>query len=83
MMYTRCVRPCIVSTYGSGPHLFAETKWYSTVNNTYGVPLDTRHTYTKSDWELWTAAWVTDTTGALVSGCSVCYLALTIFSIPR
>ena len=28
----------------------------------YGVPLDTRHTYTKSDWSIWTAAIVTDTT---------------------
>lgn len=28
----------------------------------YGVPLDTRHTYTKSDWQMFTAAIVTDTT---------------------
>ncbi|KZT27177.1 DUF1793-domain-containing protein [Neolentinus lepideus HHB14362 ss-1] len=30
--------------------------WYSNVANLYGVPLDTRHTYTESDWEIWMAA---------------------------
>ncbi|EIW76463.1 DUF1793-domain-containing protein [Coniophora puteana RWD-64-598 SS2] len=39
-----------------------QTAWYNTVRNQYGVPLDTRHTYTKSDWQIWTAALVTDTT---------------------
>ncbi|OBZ70311.1 hypothetical protein A0H81_09943 [Grifola frondosa] len=38
-----------------------QTAWYSTVANEFGVPLDTRHTYTKSDWEMWTAALVTST----------------------
>ncbi|KAF7340199.1 DUF1793-domain-containing protein [Mycena venus] len=38
-----------------------QTAWYKTVANKYGVPLDTRHTYTKSDWEIWTSAIVTDT----------------------
>ncbi|KAJ7151690.1 hypothetical protein C8R46DRAFT_1166541 [Mycena filopes] len=37
-----------------------QTAWYKTVANKYGVPLDTRHTYTKSDWEIWTAAVVND-----------------------
>ncbi|KAI0774160.1 DUF1793-domain-containing protein [Fomes fomentarius] len=38
-----------------------QTAWYSSHFNAYGVQLDTRHTYTKSDWEIWTAALVTST----------------------
>ncbi|KAK0490831.1 DUF1793-domain-containing protein, partial [Armillaria novae-zelandiae] len=37
-----------------------QTKWYSTVANMYGIPLDTRHAYTLSGWEVWTAAIMTD-----------------------
>lgn len=37
-----------------------EAAWYLSRANTYGVPLDLRHTYTKADWELWTAAWLRD-----------------------
>ena len=37
-----------------------EAAWYLSRANTYGVPLDLRHTYTKADWELWTAAWLSD-----------------------
>ncbi|KAI0832343.1 DUF1793-domain-containing protein [Trametes gibbosa] len=39
-----------------------QTDWYSRHANAFGVPLDTRHTYTKSDWEIWTAGLVTSTT---------------------
>jgi len=37
-----------------------EAAWYLTRANTYGVPLDIRHTFTKNDWEMWTAAWLKD-----------------------
>ncbi|KAI0353583.1 DUF1793-domain-containing protein [Trametes cingulata] len=37
-----------------------QTKWYSGRANAFGVPLDTRHTYSKTDWQIWTSALVTD-----------------------
>ncbi|KAJ5299717.1 hypothetical protein N7476_011274 [Penicillium atrosanguineum] len=33
-----------------------QSNFYPTVANKYGVPLDTRHTYTKSDWQCFSAA---------------------------
>ncbi|KAJ6628752.1 DUF1793-domain-containing protein [Mycena sp. CBHHK59/15] len=39
-----------------------QTAWYQTHANAFGVPLDTRHTYTKTDWQLFTAAIATTTT---------------------
>ena len=33
-----------------------QSNFYPTVNDAFGVPLDTRHNYTKSDWEMFTAA---------------------------
>ncbi|HEV2471830.1 MAG TPA: DUF4965 domain-containing protein [Chthonomonadales bacterium] len=33
-----------------------EARWYAQQEKPFGIPLDNRHTYTKTDWELWTAA---------------------------
>ncbi|KAI0265444.1 DUF1793-domain-containing protein [Gloeopeniophorella convolvens] len=38
-----------------------QAAWYSTHGNAFGVPLDTRHTYTKSDWQIFTAAMLAST----------------------
>lgn len=35
-----------------------EAAWYLAQANQFGVPLDPRHSYTKGDWEMWTAAWL-------------------------
>lgn len=42
-----------------------QSTFYPTVAETYGVPLDTRNTVTKSDWEMWVAAISSDTTKAM------------------
>lgn len=48
------------------PELYKmQSDWYSKQSQIYGVPLDSRHLYTKSDWEMWAAATCTPETRRL------------------
>ena len=38
------------------PLFTMQSDFYPTVAQKYGVPLDNRHIWTKSDWEMWAAA---------------------------
>jgi len=37
-----------------------QTKWYASKLSNFGIQLDSRSPYTRTDWQLWTAATVTD-----------------------
>jgi len=40
--------------------LTEQASWYHSVSNVFGVPLQVPHSYAKSDWEMFTAAWLSD-----------------------
>ena len=37
-----------------------EAAWYKTKENTYGIPLDSRHAWIKTDWAMWAVAGMGD-----------------------
>jgi hypothetical protein len=38
--------------------LAEQAAWYASVSNLFGLPLQVPHSYAKSDWEMFTAAWL-------------------------
>jgi hypothetical protein len=40
--------------------LAEQSAWYESVSNQFGLPLQVPHSYAKSDWEMFTAAWLSD-----------------------
>ncbi|KAI4093784.1 MAG: hypothetical protein LQ344_002687 [Seirophora lacunosa] len=45
-----------------------QSSWYAAVRQKYGLPLDSRHLYTKSDWEFFAAAVTAASTRAEILG---------------
>ena len=39
-----------------------QSAFYPTIAEEFGVPLDTRHTWGKNDWEIWSAAVASEST---------------------
>lgn len=59
-----------------------QSNFYPTVTNTYGVPLDTRHNYTKLDWSCWVAAIASSSTQARFYDTIVKWLSETPSRVP-
>lgn len=59
-----------------------QSNYYSTVSQVFGVPLDSRHSYTKSDWEMWAAATCTPETRRLFVNALGYWLNETTTSMP-
>ncbi|TVY25220.1 Glutaminase A [Lachnellula hyalina] len=60
-----------------------QSAFYPTVALPYGVPLDTRHNYTKSDWEMFTAAIAGDETKELLIKALAAFIGATTTSRPE
>ncbi|KAF2675248.1 DUF1793-domain-containing protein [Microthyrium microscopicum] len=59
-----------------------QDKFYPTVKQRFGVPLDTRHSYTKTDWEIYAAASVSPATRDIFIKDIVSWLQATTTSRP-
>ncbi|KAJ0109163.1 hypothetical protein J7T55_002355 [Diaporthe amygdali] len=59
-----------------------QSDFYPTVATDYGVPLDTRHNWIKSDWELWAAAAASESTRKMFIDKQVHWINTTPQTIP-
>lgn len=59
-----------------------QSAWYPTVSQIFGIPLDNRHAYTKSDWEMWTAATCAPATRRLFVDAIAYWLNATSTDLP-
>ena len=59
-----------------------QSTFYPTVADKYGVPLDSRHSYTKSDWEIFCAAIASASTKALFVDDLAAWIAQTPTEMP-
>ncbi|KAI3399577.1 hypothetical protein diail_6216 [Diaporthe ilicicola] len=65
------------------PELYKmQSDWYSKVSQIFGIPLDSRHLYTKSDWELWAAATCAPETRRLFVSALAYWLNSTVTEFP-
>lgn len=59
-----------------------QSEWYPTVSQVFGVPLDSRASDTKSDWEMWTAATTSPSTRALLVTSLAYWINNTVTNLP-
>ncbi|ROV92383.1 hypothetical protein VMCG_09131 [Cytospora schulzeri] len=59
-----------------------QSDFYPTVALAYGVPLDTRHNWVKSDWELWAAAIADESTRDMFIGLQAHWVETTTQTTP-
>lgn len=59
-----------------------QSNWYAQVSQIFGVPLDSRHSLTKSDWEMWAAATCEPSTRRLFEDAIAYWLNVTATDLP-
>ncbi|KAI0018896.1 DUF1793-domain-containing protein [Xylariomycetidae sp. FL0641] len=59
-----------------------QSEWYATVSQVFGVPLDSRNHYTKSDWQIWAAATSSSSTRRLIVDAIAYWLNETVYNVP-